>query len=473
MTPCPQASLGGHLDCPRMSRFESTPDPVFWTLNASLAFDRRLAPYDIRQSRAHATALRRAGVLDDSELTTLLDGLNRVQSELDAGEFPFEQVDEDIHMAIERRLTEIVGTVGGKIHTGRSRNDQVATDLAMFVGDHARVAVELLAEAMEVVLGLAREHRDWRMPGYTHLQRAQPVSLGHHLLAWFWMLRRDADRFASAAEAASVMPLGSGALAGLNWELDRHEVAAELGFASIAPNSMDGVANRDFALDYLAAAATCSTHLSRVGSEIVIWSSSEFGFCRPAEEFSSGSSIMPQKMNPDAAELLRAKAPRVVASYTTLLGVQHALPLAYSKDLQEDKEPLFDAVETVELCLRALRGMLGGIAFDRERMAEAAADELVAATDIADLLVRRGMPFRDAHGVVGGLVREALERKIALSEIEPERLGEFSELLDEEYYEVLASSSWLDSKVSEGGTSRSSVDAQLDRADRALAELRS
>jgi argininosuccinate lyase len=456
-----------------MSRFESTPDPVFWALNASLDFDRRLAPYDIRQSRAHAAALRRAAVLDDSELETLLDGLDRVQSELDAGEFPFGQADEDIHTAIERRLTEIVGIVGGKIHTGRSRNDQVATDLAMFVGDHARVALELLNEAMEAVLALAGEHRDWRMPGYTHLQRAQPVYVGHHLLAWFWMLHRDAGRFASAAEAASVMPLGSGALAGLNWQLDRHEVAAELGFASIAPNSMDGVANRDFALDYLAAAATCSTHLSRVGSEIVIWSSSEFGFCRPAEEFSSGSSIMPQKMNPDAAELLRAKAPRVIASYTTLLGVQHALPLAYSKDLQEDKEPLFDAVDTIELCLRALRGMLAGIAFDRERMAEAAADEMVAATDIADLLVRRGMPFRDAHGVVGALVREALEREIALSEIDLERLREFSELLDEEYYEVLAGSSWLDSKVSEGGTSRGSVDAQLERAERALAELRS
>jgi len=455
-----------------MSRFDSEPDPVFWALNASLDFDRRLAPYDIRQSRAHASALRNAGVLDDAELTALHEGLARVEAELDSGEFPFEPGDEDIHMAIERRLTELAPAVGGKIHTGRSRNDQVATDLAMFVGEHAGVARELLTAAMQGILGLAGEHRDWRMPGYTHLQRAQPVYLGHHLLAWFWMLYRDAGRFTAAADAASVMPLGSGALAGLNWQLDRRAVAAELGFSTIAPNSMDGVANRDFALDYLSAAATCSTHLSRVGSEIVIWSSSEFGFCRPAEEFSSGSSIMPQKMNPDAAELLRAKAPRVVASYTTLLGIQHALPLAYSKDLQEDKEPLFDAVDTIELCLRALGGMLDGIAFDRDRMAAAAADEMVAATDIADLLVRRGMPFRDAHGVVGALVREAIERDIQLSEIERERLSGFSELLDEEYYEVLASSSWLDSKLSEGGTSRVAVDAQLERAERALAELR-
>ncbi len=452
-----------------MARFENEPDPIFWELNSSLRFDRRLAPYDIRQSRAHAAALRGAGVLDDAELAELLSGLDRVESELDHGSFDFEAGDEDIHMAIERRLTEIVGSVGGKIHTGRSRNDQVATDLALFVGDHSRAAVELLRRALGSLHGLASIHRDWRMPGYTHLQRAQPVYLGHHLLAWFWMLHRDIERFEAAARAASVMPLGSGALAGLNWKLDRDAVADELGFDSVTPNSMDAVANRDFALDYLGAAATCATHLSRIGSEIVIWSSSEFGFCRLAEEFSSGSSIMPQKMNPDAAELLRAKAPRVVAAHATLLGIQHALPLTYSKDLQEDKEPLFDAVETIEISLRALDGMLDGISFDRERMAAAAADEMVAATDIADLLVRRGLPFREAHAVVGSLVRHALENELALSAIPSEQLGEFSELLDEEYYEVLAEGSWLDSKLSHGGTSAGSLQAQLEHAAETLA----
>ena len=454
-----------------MPRFEQEPDPVFWQLNASLSFDRRLAPFDVRQSRAHARALRSAGVLDDDELAALLDGLDRVAAELESGDFPFAAADEDIHMAIERRLTELAGRVGGKIHTGRSRNDQVATDLAMFVADRAGVARELLVACLEEIHTLAAEHRGARLPGYTHLQRAQPVSLGHHLLAWFWMLRRDVDRFDAAAAAAGAMPLGSGALAGLNWEIDRLAVAAELGFDRVVENSIDAVSNRDFALDYLSAAALCATHLSRIGAEIVLWSTSEFGFCRPAEEFSSGSSIMPQKMNPDAAELLRAKAPRVVAALTTLTGVMHGLPLAYSKDLQEDKEPLFDAAETIELCLQALGGMLPGIDFDHERMAAAAADEMAAATDVADLLVRRGLPFREAHGVVGSLVRHAVDEDIALSAIPPEALAGFSDLLDEEYYEVLGETSWLDSKVSRGGTSAAAVAAQLDLAAASLAEL--
>lgn len=454
-----------------MPRFERPPDPTFWELNASLAFDRRLAPYDVQGSRAHARALLGAGVLSEEELSRILGGLDAIAVELEAGEFPFEESDEDIHMAVERRLTEIAGPVGGKLHTGRSRNDQVATDLALFVADRAGRAVELLAAAMDELLRLADAHRDWRLPGYTHLQRAQPVSLSHHLLAWFWMLRRDADRFGAAGEAAAVMPLGTGALAGLNWDLDREATARELGFDRLAENSIDAVSNRDFALDYLHAASVCSTHLSRIGAEIVLWSTSEFGFCRPAEDYSSGSSIMPQKMNPDAAELLRAKAPRVTSDYANLVGVMHGLPLAYSKDLQEDKEPLFDAVDTIELSLRALAGMLPGITFDRERMEAAAGDEMAAATDIADLLVRRGMPFREAHGVVGGLVRHALAEGIQLSDIPKDRLAELSELLDDEYYEVLAEGSWLDSKLSRGGTSAKAVARQLELARESLAAV--
>jgi argininosuccinate lyase len=456
-----------------MPRFEQEPDPVFWQLNASLSFDRRLAPYDIRQSRAHARALLGAGVLDQSELDELLTGLDRVEAEVESGDFPYEAGDEDIHMAIERRLTELVGRVGGKIHTGRSRNDQVATDLALYVAERAAIAAELLAGCLREILAMADRHSEDRLPGYTHLQRAQPVSLGHHLLAWFWMLRRDVDRFAAAARAAATMPLGSGALAGLNWDIDRASVAAELGFDAVVENSIDAVSNRDFALDYLGAASICATHLSRIGAEIVLWSTSEFGFCRPAEEFSSGSSIMPQKMNPDAAELLRAKAPRVLAAQATLAGVLHGLPLAYSKDLQEDKEPLFDAVDTIELCLRSLAGMLPGIEFDRERMAAAAADEMAAATDVADLLVRRGLPFREAHGVVGGLVRHALDEGIDLSEIPADRLAGFSELLDQEYYEVLAEGSWLNSKLSRGGTSAAAVSRQLELAAASLGALSS
>src|SRR3954467_8767834 len=278
-------------------------------------------------------------------------------------------------MALERRLTEIPGPVAGKLHTGRSRNDQVATDVAMAVQAHSLRAIELCGATMERLLRLAESHGDWPMPGYTHLQRAQPVYLGHHLLAYFWMLGRDVLRFQFALDSAGVMPLGSGALAGVNWEIDREAVAADLGFAHVSHNSIDGASNRDFVLDYLSAASTCAMHLSRLGSEIVIWSSAEFGFCELDESFSSGSSIMPQKVNPDSAELLRAKSPRVAASYATLLGVMHALPLTYGKDMQEDKEPLFDAIDAVEACLDAAAGMLAGIAFDRARMEDASGDE--------------------------------------------------------------------------------------------------
>ena len=456
-----------------MGRFESSQDPLFKRINTSIEFDRRLWPQDVRGSMAHARALERAGVLTAEELAVLIDGLEAVAAELERGEFEVAEDDEDIHMAIERRLTEIAGPVGGKLHTGRSRNDQVATDVAMYVAERSGRAVGMLGDLLSRLVGLAEAHADWPLPGYTHLQRAQPVYLGHHLLAHFWPLRRDARRFAAAGDAARAeMPLGSGALAGLNWELDREATAAELGFTGLAPNSMDAVANRDAVLDYLSAAAICATHLSRLGSELVLWSSQEFGFCEPADDFSSGSSIMPQKKNPDAAELLRGKAPRVVGSLQTLLGVLHALPLAYSKDLQEDKEALFDAVDTLETCLEAAERMLAGLRFDRERMAAAAADEFLAATDVADLLVRRGMPFREAHGVVGSLVREALASGRALSELRKEELEGFSELLDDEYFELLAADRWLESKLSSGGTSSIRLAEQLAAARAALDTLK-
>jgi argininosuccinate lyase len=375
-------------------------------------------------------------------------------------------------MAIERRLTEIVGPLGGKLHTGRSRNDQVATDVALYVGDHAGRATELAGSLMARLLELAERHAGWPMPGYTHLQRAQPVYLGHHLLAYFWMVRRDAGRFAQARASAGELPLGSGALAGLNWDLDRDAVARDLGFDGVAANSIDAVSNRDFVLDYLAAAAICAMHLSRLGAEIVLWSSAEFSFCELAEDFSSGSSIMPQKKNPDAAELLRAKAPRIASGFLTLTGVMHGLPLAYSKDLQEDKEALFDAADNLELCLEAAERMLAGVSFDRERLAEAAADEFAAATDIADLLVRKGMPFREAHGVVGGMVREALEQGKSLSELTPEDLAHHSDLLDDSYYEALRPERWLESKSSVGGTGPARLAEQLEAARASLAEAR-
>jgi argininosuccinate lyase len=451
------------------ARFSENQHDAFRRLNDSIGFDWRLGPYDVEQSRAHAAMLARQGIISDADRAELDRALAQIGDELTAGSFPFAAGDEDIHMAIERRVTELAGPVGGKLHTARSRNDQVATDVAMFVRSHALQAADAVAELAGVLVELAESHLDWPMPGYTHLQRAQPVYLSHHLLAYVWMLVRDRRRFVSVWGETDALPLGAGALAGVNFDTDRAFVAAELGFARVAENSVDAVSNRDFVLDYLAAAATCATHLSRLGAEVVLWSSQEFGFCEVSDAWASGSSIMPQKKNPDAAELLRAKAPRVLARLTGLHGVMHGLPLTYNKDMQEDKENLFDAADTLELSLAAATGMMSSISFRRERLAAAATDEFLAATDIADLLVKRGMPFREAHGVVAGLVRVAVSSGRALSELTLEEIAAESALLDQGYYEVLRDGAWLESKVSVGGTALGRVREQLSQARTALA----
>jgi argininosuccinate lyase len=451
-----------------VSRFADPPDPTFRALNDSLTFDVRLAPYDVQQSRAHATMLAAQQIISPEERDRLLQGLEQVAAELEGRSFPFGAGDEDVHMAIERRLTELVGPVGGKLHTARSRNDQVATDVAMFVRDHAARAREANGGLADRLIGLAEAHFDWPMPGYTHLQRAQPVYLSHHLLAYVWMLVRDRGRFAGVLDGVAALPLGAGALAGVDFDTDRELVARELGFAGVAENSIDAVSNRDFVLDYLSAAAICATHLSRLGAEIVLWCSEEFGFCELSDAWTSGSSIMPQKKNPDAAELLRAKAPRVVGHLSAVHGVMHGLPLTYNKDMQEDKEHLFDTADTLELCLAAADGMLSSIRFDPQRLSDAASDEFLAATDVADLLVKRGMPFREAHGVVGGLVRTALEKGKRLSELTPQELADRSPLLDDGFYALLRDRAWLESKVSRGGTSLARVREQLERARLAL-----
>jgi len=456
-----------------VARFRESQHPDFHRLNSSVAFDRRLWPQDVAQSRAHVRMLADRGIVSEADRDELLRGLDAVELEFTMDRFGFESEDEDIHMAIERRLTEIAGAVAGRLHTARSRNDQVATDVMLYTRERAAHAWMEIGELMAALLARAEQHADWPMPGYTHLQRAQPVYLGHHLLAYFWMLERDRARFAFAEAQAGSMPLGSGALAGVNFDVDRRTVAEELGFPGVAPNSIDAVSGRDFVLDYLNAAATCSTHLSRLGAEIVLWSSAEFGFCELPDSWSATSSIMPQKKNPDAAELLRAKAPRVVGHLAAFHGVMHALPLTYNKDLQEDKEHLFDAVDTLELTLAAATGMVAGVQFNRERMAEAAGDEMLAATDVADLLVRLGMPFREAHGVVAGLVRAALDDGKVLSELSDAELAAHSDVLAAnagQFREVLAQSSWLESKVSEGGTSSARLTEQIAAARAALDE---
>ncbi len=457
-----------------MSRFAEPQSDAFRRLNDSLSFDWRLAPFDVQQSVAHAAMLAARGIIGPEDRDALHAALAVVADEVRDGTFPFADGDEDVHMAIERRVTELAGDAGGRLHTGRSRNDQVATDMAMFTRQAALEAAAGALAVVQTLVELAEQHLDWPMPGYTHLQRAQPVYLGHHLLAYAWMLLRDERRFSAVLEGTAALPLGAGALAGVNFDTDRKLVAADLGFTAIAENSIDAVSNRDFVLDYLAAATTCATHLSRLGAEIVLWSSEEFGFCEVSDAWASGSSIMPQKKNPDAAELLRAKAPRIAGHLTAMYGVMHGLPLTYNKDMQEDKEHLFDAVDTLELVLAAARGMLSTIGFKRGRLADASADEFLAATDVADYLVKRGMPFRRSHGVVAGLVRLAVSSGRTLSELTPKELQAASPLLDAEgFYALLGDGAWLESKVSRGGTGSTAVREQLERVRRALADARS
>jgi argininosuccinate lyase len=454
------------MSSPRMAVAQAD---AFRRLNDSLSFDWRLAPYDVQQSLAHASMLAARGIISGSDRDALHAALETVAAEVQQNRFAFAEGDEDVHMAIERRVTELAGEPGGRLHTARSRNDQVATDMAMFTRDAALEAEGTTLELVATLIELAERHIDWAMPGYTHLQRAQPVYLGHHLLAYAWMLLRDAQRFRTVLTGTDALPLGAGALAGVNFDTDRAMMAAELGFGAVSENSIDAVSNRDFVLDYLAAASTCATHLSRVGAEIVLWSSQEFGFCEVSDAWASGSSIMPQKKNPDAAELMRAKAPRISAHLTAMYGVMHGLPLTYNKDMQEDKEHLFDAVDSLQLVLAAAQGMLSTISFKRERLAAAAGDEFLAATDIADYLVKRGMPFRSSHHVVGGLVARAVSSGRRLSELTPEELQDSSPLLDAEgYYALLGDGAWLEAKASRGGTGSAAVHEQLAAAREAL-----
>ncbi len=444
-----------------MTRFSESPDPDFDAINRSLDVDQRLWPFEIAQSRAHVSMLAAQQIISEPDAATIHDALAQVGGELEAGQFPFEPSDEDIHMAIERRVTEIAGEAGGRIHTARSRNDQVATDLALFTrqaaGESAR-SIELL---IAVLTDAAEAHLDWALPGYTHLQRAQPVYLSHHLLAYVWMLARDLQRFRFVEAQCAQLPLGAGALAGVNFDTDRSSVAAALGFSSVAPNSLDAVSNRDFILDYLAAAAACGTHLSRLGGELVLWSSKEFGFVELPDRWTSGSSLMPQKKNPDAAELLRAKAPRLAGNLASFHGVLHGLPLAYNKDMQEDKEYLFDSVDTLALVLAAARGMIEGASFNRERMAQAADDAMIAATDLADLLVKAGLPFRESHAAIGRLVRETIDSDRTLGDLSLAELQQYSPLFEQSAVDLLAGKGWLESKQSEGGTSLARVGEQL------------
>ncbi len=453
-------------------RFKQPPNELFQQLNASIGFDWRLAPYDIQGSLAHARMLAGIGVLTGEELASIEKGLGQVMGEIAQGDFPFRLEDEDIHTAVEKRLMELVGDVARKLHTARSRNDQVATDLCLYVRDQAALQLEGLAQLLEQLLAQARAGAEAVMPGYTHLQRAQPVLLSHHLLAYFEMFSRDFYRFQRVLEATRVMPLGAGALAGVNYQTDRERTAEELGFERPGANSMDDVSNRDFAIDYLAAASTAGMHLSRLAAELILWTSAEFGFAELADAFTSGSSIMPQKKNADACELIRARAARLAANLHGLLGLMGGLPLAYNKDMQEDKLYVFETAESMALIIPVMAEMLATVRFDHERMRRAAAESFSLATDIADYLVEKGAAFRDAHRITGELVRYCIDRDMKLEELSLEELKERSELFDEGFAGVVDLDAALARKASYGGTAPEEVRAQLESAAGRLEGMR-
>ncbi len=442
-------------------RFRQSTDPKVEAFTSSLAIDRRLYRQDIAGSIAHCKTLQRAGVLTRREADKLIAGLTRIEREIGEGRFRFAAEHEDIHMAIEARLTELAGEIGGKLHTGRSRNDQVALDLRLYLREEVADLLARLRLFQESLLALARREISVVMPGYTHLQRAQPVLFAHHLLAYVEMAERDKGRLRDALQRINVMPLGSGALAGTNYPLDREYTARLLDFPAVSQNSLDAVSDRDFVVETLAALALVMTHASRFAEELVLWSSQEFGFVELPDAFCTGSSMMPQKKNPDVPELIRAKAGRVYGHLMTLLTVLKGLPLSYSRDLQEDKGPIFDAVDTVRDCLGLLASVVGGLMVRRAAMARAAASGFLLATELADYLVLKGVPFRAAHAVVGRIVRDRLDRGKELMGISLDDLRSFSPAFEKDALDVLSVEGALERKDQIGGTARKRVEARL------------
>ena len=451
-------------------RFATGPDALMQAINASIDFDKRLAAEDIAASRAHAAMLGATGIVSDTDASAMREGLLTVLSEIEAGDFAFSRELEDIHMNVESRLRELIGAAAGRLHTGRSRNDQVATDFRLWVRGQCDAAIEGLTALMRVLVGQAEAGADMVMPGFTHLQVAQPVPWGHHMLAYVAMLDRDRGRFRDARARMNESPLGAAALAGTSFPIDRQMTAAALGFDRPMANSLDAVSDRDFALEFLAASSLCATHLSRFAEEIVLWSSAQFRFVALSDRFSTGSSIMPQKKNPDAAELIRAKVGRVNGSLVALLTVMKGLPLAYSKDMQEDKEQVFDAADSLMLALAAMTGMVADMVPQAERLREAAGTGFSTATDLADWLVRRlDLPFREAHHVTGALVKAAETRGVDLPDLTLDEMRAVHPGISDAVYGVLGVDNSVASRTSYGGTAPDQVRAQAARWREALA----
>jgi argininosuccinate lyase len=450
-------------------RFAAGPDAIMEAINASIGFDRRLAAEDIEASRAHAAMLGATGIVSVSDAAAIREGLLTVLSEIEAGGFPFSTALEDIHMNVESRLKALIGEPAGRLHTARSRNDQVATDFRLWVRGQCDAAVEGLTALMRALVAQAARGAEMVMPGFTHLQVAQPVTWGHHMLAYVEMLDRDRGRFRDARARMNESTLGAAALAGTSFPIDRQMTAEALGFERPMGNSLDAVSDRDFALEFLAAAAICATHLSRFAEELVIWSSAQFRFVAMSDRYSTGSSIMPQKKNPDAAELVRAKVGRITGALVALLTVMKGLPLAYSKDMQEDKQQVFDAADSLMLALAAMEGMARDLAPQAERLRVAAGAGFSTATDLADWLVRAlGLPFREAHHVTGALVRAAEEKGVDLPELSIEEMRAVHAGISPEVYLVLGVDNSVASRTSYGGTAPDQVRAQIRRWQESL-----
>ncbi len=445
-------------------RFSAGLDDIMEAINASIGFDKRMAAQDIAGSRAHAAMLAATGIVSDRDAEAMREGLLTVLSEIEGGSFAFSTKLEDIHMNVEARLKELIGEPAGRLHTGRSRNDQVATDFKLWVRDQIDAAISGIEALQHAFLGQAEAGAEWVMPGFTHLQTAQPVTWGHHMMAYVEMLGRDASRFADARARMNECPLGAAALAGTSFPIDRDMTAQELGFTRPAANSLDAVSDRDFALEFLSAASICAMHLSRFAEELVIWSSAQFRFVTLSDRFSTGSSIMPQKKNPDAAELIRAKVGRILGASVGLLTVMKGLPLAYSKDMQEDKEQVFDAADSLFLALAAMTGMVGDMTADRANLRAAAASGFSTATDLADWLVREaGLPFRDAHHVTGALVAAAEAKGCDLPDLSLDEMQAAHPAIMAGVFEVLGVDNSVASRTSYGGTAPDQVRAQIAR----------
>ena len=450
-------------------RFGSKPAELMTRINASISFDKRLWREDIAASKAHAAMLRDQGIIAEADAAAILEGLDQIAAEYERDGVPERAELEDIHMTVESRLAELIGPAAGRLHTARSRNDQVATDFKLWVRNACDEAVDAIRGLQRALVGRAEEHAETIMPGFTHLQVAQPVTLGHHLMAYYEMLRRDVSRFADARERMNESPLGSAALAGTGFPIDRERTADALGFGGATANSLDSVSDRDFALDYLSAAAQCSLHLSRLAEELIIWASAPFRFVKLSDEFSTGSSIMPQKRNPDAAELVRGHSGRIVGLLTGLMVTMKGLPLAYSKDMQDDKEPVFETRDLLMLSLEALAGMVDTVEFVPERMKAAAAQGYSTATDLADWLVREAdVPFREAHHITGRAVKLAEERGCDLADLPLDALREVNERIDERVFDVLSVEASVRSRTSYGGTAPERVREQIAKAKEEL-----